>query len=136
MNIDILQQPPSDIPRIRWKYTRLSLLFLCLIVCSLLIGAAGIFLRTGHDQLIQYSAFVLFLVFGFAFVYSAEKLLGYRRLGPRQQEELQAMRRQYMEVEEYCGKVEAQGRYLVVEEFDAIVAHVDKAGGTASAPKA
>lgn len=136
MNIDILQQPPSDIPRIRWKYTRLSLLFLSLIVCSLLIGVAGILLRTGHDQLIQYSAFVLFLVFGFAFVYSAEKLLGYRRLGPRQKEELQAMRRQYAEVEEYCEKVAAQGRYLVVEEFDAIVAHVDKAGGTASTPKA
>lgn len=135
MTIDIMQPPPPDIPRIRWKYTRLSIVFLVLTACSLVIGAAGIFLRTGHDEIIQHTAFVLFLIFGLAFVYSAEKLLGSRRLRPSQQEELQAMRRQYSEVEKYCRNVAAQDRYLVVDEFDAIAAYVDTVKEKESAPK-
>jgi len=135
MDINIHQQPPLDIPRIRWRYTRLSLLFLGLIICSVIIGAASLFLKTGHDEVVQYTVFVSFLVFGFAFVYFAEKLMGYRRLGSRQQEELRDLRRKYREIEEYCRNVSDQGRYLVVEEFDAIVAYVDKVRDKEPAPK-
>jgi hypothetical protein len=135
MDINILQHPPPDIPRIRWKYTRLSLFLLGLIVCSLIIGTAGVLLRTDLDEIIQYTAFVSFLVFGFAFVYFAEKLRSYRRLGSRQQQELLNMREQYGEVEEYCRRVSAQGRYLVVEEFEAIAAYTDKVRDKTPAPK-
>lgn len=39
------------------------------------------------------------------------------------------------EVAEYCRKVAEQGRYLVVMEYDAIVAHVQKIEGKKPASK-
>ena len=39
---------------------------------------------------------------------------------------------EHEEVSEYCRKVAEQGRYLVVLEYDAIVAHVQKKEGKKS----
>ena len=75
------------------------------------------------------TAFGLFVASGFAFVYFTEKLLEFRKPGPKRQKKLTAMMSAHEEVAEYCRKVAEQGRYLVVMEYDAIVAHVQKIEG-------
>lgn len=129
MDIDITQEPPCTIPQIRWKYTRASLILLGLVFCSIIIGVAGVVFNTGYDDILQNTAFVLFVASGFVFVYFTEKLLGYRKLGPKQEKKLVAMMYENEEVSEYCRKVAEQGRYLVVLEYDAIVAHVQNTEG-------
>ena len=130
MAINISQDPPANIPQLRWKYTIFSLFFLGLAVCAVIIGVFSVFSDTGHHtDLLENSAFVLFVVPGFAFVYFTEKLLEFRRPGPKRQEQLVEMMYKYEEVSEYCRKVAEQGRYLVVMEYDAIVSHVQKIEG-------
>jgi hypothetical protein len=126
MVINIHQEPPKNIPRLRWNYTSASLFSLGLVVCALIIGIFSILSETGPADILENTAFVLFVVSGFAFVYFTEKLLEFRRPGPKRQEKLTAMMYEYAEVSEYCRKVAEQGRYLVVMEFDALVAHVQK----------
>lgn len=126
MDINIRHEPPDNIPQIRWKYRRASLICLALVICSLIMGGFTVFYDSGYDNILEYTAFTLFVTSGFVFVYFTEKLMGYRRLGLRQKKELLALSEDYKEVEEYCRRVAAQGRYVVVEEFDAIVAHVEQ----------
>ncbi len=131
MGININQDPPANIPRLRWKYTLLSMFFLGLAVCAIIIGVYSVFSDTGHHtDFLENSAFVLFVVSGFAFVYFTEKLLEFRRPGFKQQEKLVTMMYEYDEVSEYCRKVAEQGRYLVVREYDAIVSHIQKIEGS------
>jgi len=129
MAININQDPPANIPRLRWKYTVFSLFFLGLVVCAIIIGVFSVFSDTNHTDFLENSAFILFVVSGFAFVYFTEKLLEYRKPGPKRQEKLVAMMYEYEEVSEYCRKVAEQGRYLVVTEYDAIVSYVQKTEG-------
>jgi hypothetical protein len=129
MNIDIHNGPPANIPQVRWHYTIGSLFFLGLVACSVLIGVVSVVSYTSYADMLENTAFVLFVASGFAFVYFTEKLLGFRRPGPKRQEELVAMMYEHEEVSEYCRKVAEQGRYLVVLEYDAIVAHVQKKEG-------
>ncbi len=132
MNIDIHNGPPANIPQVRWHYTIGSLFFLGLVACSVLIGVVSVVSYTSYADMLENTAFVLFVASGFAFVYFTEKLLGFRRPGPKRQEELVAMMYEHEEVSEYCRKVAEQGRYLVVLEYDAIVAHVQKKEGKKS----
>ena len=128
MDINVNQKPPANIPQVRWNYTRASFLLLGLVLCSIFLGVAGIFFETGHDDILQNVAFVLFVGAGFAFVYFTEKLLGFRKLSPKQEEKLVAMAQEHEEVSEYWRQVAEQGRYIVVAEYDAIVAHIQKVG--------
>lgn len=125
MEIRIGHRPPAEIPQIRRRYRRAALICLGVILCSLLMGAATVVFENRYDAVLEYAAFGLFVAAGFAFVYFTEKLMGYRRLGLKQKKELLALREKHEEVESYCRQVLSQGRYLVVNEFDAIVAHVD-----------
>lgn len=134
MDINIQHKPPVNIPQIRWKYRRASLICLALTICSLIIGAVTVFYDTRYDNILEYTAFTLFVASGFVFVYFSEKLMGYRRLGQRQKKELHDLEKKYKDVEDYCQKVAAQGRYIVVEEFDAIVAHVEEVKRNRPAP--
>lgn len=129
MNININQKPPTNIPQVRWNYTRASLFLLGLVLCAVILGVVGVFFDTGHDDILQNVAFFLFVISGFAFVYFTEKLLGFRKLSPRQEKKLVAMAQEYEEVSEYWRQVAEQGRYIVVVEYDAIVAHVQKIEG-------
>jgi len=129
MNIDIHNGPPANIPQVRWNYTIASLVFLGLVVCSLIIGIVSVVSDTSYTDILENTAFVLFVVTGFAFVYFTEKLLGFRRPGPKRQENLVAMMYEHGDISEYCRRVAEQGRYLVVLEYDAIVAHVQKKEG-------
>ena len=129
MTININQDPPANIPGLRWKYTIFSLSFLGLAVCAISIGVFSVFSDTGYTDVFENISFVLFVVSGFAFVYFTEKFFEFRRPGPKRQEKLAAMMCEYEEVSEYCRKVVEQGRYLVVMEYDAIVAHVQKIEG-------
>ena len=61
---------------------------------------------------------------GFAFVYFTEKLLGFRKLTPQQEEKLVTLAQQHETVSEYWRQVAEQGRYIVVNEYDAIEAYV------------
>ena len=126
MHIDIEQTPPSNIPKLRWNYTRASLFFLTLVICSIIIGIVGIFFTTGYDDILHNTAFILFVAAGFAFVYFTEKLLGFRRLTKTQEEKLVSLAQQHETVSEYWRQVVEQGRYIVVNEYDAIVAYVQK----------
>jgi hypothetical protein len=126
MVINIYQEPPKNIPQLRWNYTIASLFFLGLVVCAVIIGIISILSETGPADILENTAFVLFVVSGFAFVYFTEKLLEFRRPGPKRQEKLTAMMYEHEEVSEYCRKVAEQGRYLVIMEYDALVAHVQK----------
>lgn len=126
MRIDIEQRPPTNIPRLRWNYTRGSLFFLFLVICAIIIGVIGIFFATGYDDILHNTAFTLFVVSGFAFVYFTEKLLGFRKLTPNQEEKLVSLAQQYEAVSEYWRQVAEQGRYIVVDEFEAIEAYVQK----------
>ncbi|MGW8287155.1 MAG: hypothetical protein ACWGOD_02860 [Desulfobulbales bacterium] len=126
MRIDIEQKPPTNIPRLRWNYTRGSLFFLFLVICAIIIGVIGIFFATGYDDVLHNTAFALFVVSGFAFVYFTEKLLGFRKLTPNQEEELVKLAQQYEMVSEYWRQVAEQGRYIVMDEFEAIKAYVQK----------
>jgi hypothetical protein len=126
MVINIHQEPPKNIPQLRWNYTIASLFFLGLVVCAVIIGIFSILSETGLADILENTAFVLFVVSGFAFVYFTEKLLEFRRPGPKRQEKLTAMMYEHEEVSEYCRKVAEQGRYLVIMEYDALVAHVQK----------
>jgi hypothetical protein len=126
MVINIHQEPPKNIPQLRWNYTIASLFFLGLVVCAVIIGIISILSETGPADILENTAFVLFVVSGFAFVYFTEKLLEFRRPGPKRQEKLTAMMYEHEEVSEYCRKVAEQGRYLVIMEYDALVAHVQK----------
>jgi hypothetical protein len=134
MDINIRHEPPVNIPQIRWKYRRASLICLALVICSIIMGVFTIFYDTRYDNILEYTTFALFVTSGFVFVYFTEKLMGYRRLGLRQKKELEALSEKYKKVEEYCQKVAAQGRYIVVEEFDAIVAHVEQVRRNKPAP--
>ena len=129
MFINITDGPPANIPQLRWRYTIASLFFLGLVVCAIILGVASVVFNTGYDDILQNSSFGLFVASGFAFVYFTEKLLGFRRPGPKRQEKLTAMMYEHREVSEYCRKAAEQGRYLVVAEYDAIVAHVQKKEG-------
>jgi hypothetical protein len=129
MFINIIEGPPANIPQRRWSYTIASLFFLGLVLCAIILGVVSVVFTTGYDDILQNSSFGLFVASGFAFVYFTEKLLGFRRPGPKRQEKLTAMMYDYEEVSEYCRKVAEQGRYLVVLEYDAIVAHVQKKEG-------
>jgi len=126
MFINISDGPPTNIPRLRWNYTIASLFFLGLVGCAIIMGVISVVFTTGYDDILQNVSFVLFVASGFAFVYFTEKLLGFRRPGPKRQEKLTAMMYEDEEVSEYCRQVAEQGRYLVVVEYDAIVAHVQK----------
>ena len=126
MRIDIEQKPPTNIPRLRWNYTRGSLFFLFLVICAIIIGVIGIFFATGYDDILHNTAFILFVVSGFAFVYFTEKLLGFRKLTPNQEKELVNLAQQHETVSEYWRQVAEQGRYIVMDEFEAIKAYVQK----------
>jgi hypothetical protein len=136
MEIKINNEPPANIPQRRWNYTMASLFFLGLVVCSIIIGVASVLSDNGYGDILENTAFVLFVASGFAFVYFTEKLLEFRKPGPKRQEKLTAMMYEHEEVSEYCRKVALQGRYLVVMEYDAIVAHVQKKEGEKPAKKA
>jgi len=123
MNIDIEQPPPAMIPQLRWKYTRASLFFLSLVLGAIIIGVIGIFFGTGYDDILQNTAFFLFVVSGFAFVYFSEKLLGFRRLAPKQEKKLVELAQEHETVSEYWRRVAEQGRYIVVIEYEAIAAY-------------
>ena len=129
MHINVNHEPPGEIPKIRWRYTMASLFFLGLVVCAVIIGVVSIVYSTGRDEALQNTAFGLFVAAGFAFVYFTEKLLGFRKLGPEQEKKLVTLAQTYREVAEYWRKVAEQGRYIVVLEYDAIVAHVQKIEG-------
>jgi len=129
MLININHGPPTNIPQLRWKYTVASLFFLGLVVCAIILGVASVVFSTGYDDILQNTAFAIFVASGFTFVYFTEKLMGFRRLGPKRQEKLTAMMYEHEEVSEYCRKVAEQGRYVVAAEYDAIVAHVQKIEG-------
>jgi hypothetical protein len=126
VRIDIEQKPPTNIPRLRWNYTRGSLFFLFLVICAIIIGVIGIFFATGYDDILHNTAFILFVVSGFAFVYFTEKLLGFRKLTPNQEKELVNLAQQHETVSEYWRQVAEQGRYIVMDEFEAIKAYVQK----------
>jgi hypothetical protein len=126
MHIDVDQKPPANIPQLRWNYTRASLFLMALVVCAIILGIVSIFFNTGYDYILQNVSFVLFVVAGFTFVYFTEKLLGYRKLSPKQEEKLVGMAQEYELVSEYWRQVAEQGRYIVVLEYDAIVAYVQK----------
>ena len=126
MHIDIEQKPPTNIPKLRWNYTRASLFFLVLVICSIIIGVIGIFFATGYDDILHNTAFILFVASGFAFVYFTEKLLGFRKLKPNQEEKLVSLAQQYETVSEYWRQVAEQGRYIVVVEYDALIDYVQK----------
>jgi hypothetical protein len=126
VHIDIEQKPPTNIPRLRWNYTRGSLFFLFLVICAIIIGVIGIFFATGYDDILHNTAFILFVVSGFAFVYFTEKLLGFRKLTPNQEKELVNLAQQHETVSEYWRQVAEQGRYIVMDEFEAIKAYVQK----------
>jgi len=135
MDIDIYKEPPANIPQRRWNYTMASLLFLALVAGSIIIGVVSFLSDTGQGDILENTAFGLFVASGFAFVYFTEKLLEFRKPGPKRQEKLTAMIYAHEEVAEYCRKVAEQGRYLVVMEYDAIVAHVQKIEGKKPASK-
>jgi len=129
MFININHGPPANILQLRWNYSIAALFFLGLVVCAIILGVVSVVFITGYEDILQNTAFVLFVASGFAFVYFTEKLMGFRRPGPKRQEKLTAMMYEHDEVTEYCRKVAEQGRYLVVLEYDAIVAHVQKIEG-------
>ena len=129
MNIDINNGPPANIPQLRWHYTIASLFFLGLVVCSVIIGVVSVLSNTRYTDILENTAFILFVAAGFVFVYFTEKLMGFRRPGPKRQEKLVALMYEHEEISEYCRKVAEQGRYLVVLEYEAIVAHVQKTEG-------
>ena len=83
-------------------------------------------MTSGYTEILENTAFVLFVLSGVAFSYFTEKFLGFRGPGPKRQEKLVTMKYDHEEVAEYCRKVAEQGRYLLVVEYDAIVAHVQK----------
>jgi hypothetical protein len=132
MHINVNNGPPANIPRLRWHYTIGSLFFLGLVACAVIIGVYSVLSYTRYADILENTAFILFLVAGFAFVYFTEKLMGFRRPGPRRQENLVALMYEHEEVSEYCRLVAEQGRYLVVLEYEAIVAHVQKKEGKKS----
>ena len=132
MHIDINQEPPATIPKMRWRYTIGALFFLGLVACAIIIGIISVVFSTGSDEVLQNTAFALFVVSGFAFVYFTEKLLGYRKLTPAQEEKLVALAQEYEDVSEYWRKVAEQGRYIVLQEYDAIISHVQKIEGEQS----
>jgi len=129
VNIDITKQPPANIPQMRWKYTRASFIFMGLVFCSIIRGVVGVAVNTGHDDILQNSAFGIFVAAGFAFVYFTEKLMGFRKLSAKQEENLVALAQEHGEVSEYWRQVAEQGRYIVVLEYEAVVAHVEKTKG-------
>ena len=129
MNININYDPPANIPRLRRKFIVRSLFFLGLAICAIIIGVFSVFSDTDHTDVFENTALVLFVASGFVFVYFTEKLLEFKKLGPKRQKKLIELMREYEEVSEYCRKVAEQGRYLVVMEYDAIVAHVQKIEG-------
>ena len=126
MDIHIDQEPPKEIPRLRWRYTVASLVFLGLVICSISVGVYSVLSATADTGIFENIAFGLFVAAGLGFVYFTEKLLGFRRPGPKLQEKLAAMVHGHADVAEYCRKVAEQGRYPVVLEYEAIVEHVRK----------
>ena len=129
MVINIHQAPPVNIPGLKWRYTLGSLFFLALVAGAVILGVVSVVFSTGKDEVLQNAAFGIFVLAGFAFVYFTEKLLGFRKLSPQQEEKLVALAQEYEEVSEYWRKVAEQGRYIVVLEYDAIEAHVQKITG-------
>lgn len=135
MTINVNQDPPANIPRVRWRYTAASLFFLGFAIGAVIIGAYSVFSESARTDFYENAAFILFIVSGGAFVYCAEKIMELRKPGPKRQKKLLEMMYEHEEVSEYCRKVAEQGRYLVVMEYDAILAHVEKIEGEQPANK-
>lgn len=119
MDINITQDPPTDVLQIRRKYLRIIPSLLILMFCAILLAAFQIVVGSGHDVLLENIAIVLFVGPALAFFYFVEQLHEYRALSAEQEQEIEGFCRQDHDVAAYCAKVSMMGRKLVKAEYDA-----------------
>jgi len=119
MKIDIASAPPTDIFRNRGKHIRLSIAFLALSVCGVLVGAYAVFSDTPHAERLEGIAFGLFIAGAVAFSFFCEKIQGLKRLTSEQVQELAELCFKHPEIKEYCDLVLKDGRQPVLDEFEA-----------------
>ena len=135
MYIDISGPPPATLAKQKKRLLRIVLSLSGLICGGLLLGAIRVFFDTGHDAFLENAALILFVGAGFAFVYFTEKLQAFKQLTEEQRGKVRGFCQQHREIAAYCDQVTTAGRNLILAEYEAITAHVDRLKGSTDATK-
>ncbi|MCA1765149.1 MAG: hypothetical protein LC633_02700 [Desulfobulbaceae bacterium] len=119
MKIEISQAPPSDIFKDRVKYLWVAALILSLALIGILLIIYGIFSDAPASPILEKVA--LGLLFGPAvlFTYFGPKLRAYKRLLPREKEELLVLSLKHPEISTYLKQVSGQDRQPILAEYEA-----------------
>ncbi len=119
MKIDISQAPPSDIFKDRVKYLWVAAFILSLALVGVLLIIYGIFSAAPASPILEKVA--LGLLFGPAvlFTYFGPKLRVYKRLLPKEKEELIVLSLKHPEISTYLKQVSALDRQPILAEYEA-----------------
>ena len=129
MYIDISGPPPSSLAQEKKRYLRIIIVLLGMILFAVLLGIVRVVYDTGHDTVLENIALVLFVGAGFTFVYFSEKLQAYKPLTKEQQGKIEELCRQYPDIAAYRDMVATTERDLILAEYEAFTAHVDRVKG-------
>ncbi len=119
MHIDINCAPPSDIFRNRGRYIRIAIALLTLSLGGVALAGYAMLSATPHSDNLETAALVLFVGPALVFVFFGEKLQGYKRLTPEQEQVLVELGKKHTEIAGYCAQVVSTGRRLIQAEFEA-----------------
>jgi len=119
MKIDLYREPPADIFRDRDKYILISIVLLVLALCGLGLMAYGIVSDIPSSETLETLALALFAGPAVIFVYIGTKLQAYKKLNPKQQQELENLVARHPEIAAYCALVARQGRVVIHAEYEA-----------------
>lgn len=131
MKIDILHRPPADIFKDRRRRTLVFAVLLALACSGLLLGVYAVVSDTKFYDKLEIAALGLFAGSAMFLTYFGEKLQGYKKLTPPQQQELAALAGKHPEIRRYCDQVAQANRQPIRAEFEACQEWAELAGSKA-----
>jgi 1-acyl-sn-glycerol-3-phosphate acyltransferase len=117
--------PLDNVAQVRRKYLGKIKVLGGLLLFAIILGGLGVIFDWARSPIFTNTAFVLFVLAGFVFVYYMEELKEYKVIDARKQGKVEEFAREYREVAEYLQKLAATERKPVKAEYDAIVAFVE-----------
>jgi hypothetical protein len=119
MKIDISQPPPRKIFKHRGKYLWISLFILSLALCGVFLIFYGLYSDVPYSQTLETVALNLLVFPAVLFTFFGPKLRAYKRLDPREKEQLIVLSLKHPEIKHYLKQVSEQSREPVHGEYEA-----------------
>jgi hypothetical protein len=119
MKIDISQPPPQNIFKHRGKYLGICLFILTLALCGVILIFYGLYSNAPHSETLEKVALNLLVVPAVLLTIFGPKLKAYKRLNPKEKEQLLVLGLEHPEVKRYLKLVSGQGREVVHGEYEA-----------------